>query len=259
MTGTILDRIVADVRARIEPGPGRAHADDAPATRSLVASIGARAAAGRVAVIAEHKRRSPSAGAIAPDVRLERQVRAYAEGGAAGISILTERDHFGGSLDDLRAARSFGLDVPLLCKDFILEESQLVAARDAGADAVLLLAVLHDAARLRELVDAAHAAGLEVLAEVRDADELQRVLATDADLVGINARDLRTFRVDLEVVERLARTVDASRPVVAESGIRGVDDVARVRRDGASAVLVGELLMRSADPAGLVERLGAAS
>lgn len=257
MTGTILDRIVADVRARIEPGVVGDGVDlrDQP-VRSLVASIRQRTDAGRVAVIAEHKRRSPSAGAIAPDVRLDAQVRAYAQGGAAGISILTERDHFGGSLDDLRAARATGIDVPLLCKDFILEESQLAAARAAGADVVLLIAVLHDGQRLRELVDAAHDLGLEVLAEVRDETELERVLATDADLVGINARDLRTFEVDLDVVDELARIVAGARPVVAESGIRGVIDVARVRRGGASAVLVGELLMRSEDPARLVEQLG---
>lgn len=256
MTDTILDRIVADVRTRIEPTDARV-ANGAPAVRSLVASITRSVDAGRVAIVAEHKRRSPSAGVIAPGVVLEAQVRAYARGGAAGISVLTERDHFGGCLDDLRAARATGVDVPLLCKDFILEESQLVAARAAGADAALLIAVLHDAPRLRELVDAAHDLGLEVLAEVRDEVELERVLVSGADLVGINARDLRTFEVDLAVVDRLAGLVGGLRPVVAESGIRTVDDVTRVRQGGASAVLVGELLMRSDDPAGLVTRLGA--
>lgn len=254
-TGTYLDRIVADVRSRLEIERRDAPvASDSP-VRSLESSIRARRAAGELAVIAEVKRRSPSVGAIGLDVDPAAQGAIYARAGAAGISVLTERDHFGGSLDDLVAVRGATASTPVLRKDFVIVEHQLDAARAAGADAALLIAALHDEAALVALVDHAMGLGLDVLLEVHDELELERALATRARIIGINNRDLRSFVVDLAVTERLAPLVPEDRLVVAESGVRTVEDAARLRAAGSAAVLVGESLMRAADPGGLLRAL----
>jgi indole-3-glycerol phosphate synthase len=258
-TGTLLDAIVADTRTALAAaGPAVDLPAVLPPIRSLRSSVEAHTTLGTCAVIAEHKRRSPSRGVLAPagdsvDVRTRR----YETAGAAGISVLTEARHFAGGMEDLCAARAATGDVPLLCKDFIVDERQLIAARMAGADAALLIAALYDRAALARMVATAHGIGLEVLLEVHDAVELERALATDADLIGINARDLRSFTVDLAVVEALAPLV-SDRPVVAESGIHGASDVRRVQRAGAAAVLVGERLMTAPDPAAVLAELRAA-
>lgn len=259
--GTYLERIVADVEARLRSTSPISPAEDPAAIRSLAASIRSVADAGRIGVIAEVKRRSPSVGAIAPDVDPARQGSAYATAGAAGISVLTEPDHFAGSLDDLRDVRSAtaALGTPVLRKDFIVHERQLHDARAVGADAVLLIAALHEVERLAALVDAATVLGLEVLMEVHDEQDLERALATSATLIGINNRDLHSFHVDLAVTERLAPLVPADRIVVAESGIRTADDARRMRAAGATALLVGETLMRADDPASRLTELGAAA
>lgn len=262
-TGTYLDRIVADVRMRLDAertyGSGRARDASPLPTRSMRALIHARREAGELAVIAEVKRRSPSVGAIELEVDPGSRAREYAEAGAAGISVLTEQDHFGGSLDDLVAVRASARDVPVLRKDFIVEASQLDAARAAGADAALLIAAIHDDAALRELLAHAHGLGLEVLLEVHDEAELHRALATDAAMVGINNRDLRSFVVDLAVTERLAPLVADGRLVVAESGVRTPRDAARMRAAGVDALLVGEALMRAPRPGGLLRALATAA
>ncbi|MBC7462431.1 MAG: indole-3-glycerol-phosphate synthase [Thermoleophilia bacterium] len=266
--GTYLDDIVRDVRARLElridawyAGDGAGERDGIthaqPPARSLMASISARRTAGELAVIAEVKRRSPSVGAIDLDADPAARAGTYAAHGAAGISVLTEPDHFGGDLADLAAARSASGATPLLRKDFILDEFQIWEATRFGADAVLLIAALHDEEALRTLLKVTHSLGMEALVEVHDEAELERTLAAGAQLIGINSRNLTTFAVDLAVVEWLAPRVPADRLLVAESGIKLVSDAQRVRDAGVDAVLVGEALMRSAQPDHLLGQLRA--
>ncbi|MHB0876840.1 MAG: indole-3-glycerol phosphate synthase TrpC [Anaerolineae bacterium] len=201
-----------------------------------------------VAVIAEVKRRSPSAGAIREDLSVAATCAAYAAGGAAAVSVLTEPDYFGGSFDDLAAARSTltGADSrPILCKDFVVTEYQVYLARVAGADAVLLIAACLEPARLAALMAVVRGLGMTPLVEVHDAGELEAVLPLAPAAIGINNRDLRTFRTDLATTESLAPLAAGTAVVVSESGISNVDDVRRVAAAGAAAVLVGEALVRS--------------
>jgi tryptophan synthase beta chain len=217
----------------------------APPPRPIVG----RLAAPGLHVIAEIKRSSPSAGRIAAiDDDIVARARAYEAGGAAAISVLCEPHWFGGSVDDLRAIRA-AVAVPVLAKEFVVEEVQLPILRAAGADLVLLLAVLHPAKRLARLVGLALELGLEPLVEVHEARELDRALATDARLIGLNNRDLRTLEVDLDRASRLRESVPDDRLVIAESGVREPATVARWRALGFDAALVGEALVRSGDPA----------
>ncbi len=216
---------------------------DAPAPRPIAALL----AAPGLHLIAEVKRRSPSAGAIAAADDAVRRARAYAAGGAAAISVLCEPHWFGGSMDDLRTVRS-AVSVPVLAKEFVVDPRQLDLLRAAGADLVLLLAVLHPARRLSRLVDQARDLGLEPLVEAHDARELEIAVATGARLVGINNRDLRTLDVDPERAVRLRDLVPGDRVAIAESGVRDAATVARWRATGFDAALVGEALMRSPDP-----------
>ena len=210
--------------------------------------IAERLAAPGLHLIAEIKRSSPSAGAIAGDGDdLIARARAYEAGGAAAISVLCEPHWFGGSIDDLRTIRA-AVAIPVLAKEFVVDERQLPLLRAAGADLVLLLAVLHPARRLARLVDAALALGLEPLVEAHDATELRAALATSARLIGINNRDLRTLAVDTARAERLRALVPDDRIAIAESGVRDPSTVARWRALGFDAALVGEALMRTADP-----------
>lgn len=199
-----------------------------------------------ISLIAEHKRRSPSAGAIREDLDLPEVVSAYVEGGATAISVLTEESHFGGSLDDLRQARAI-TDLPIIRKDFVVDPYQLLEAAEAGADAVLLIVAALEPAELSELSAEAGSLGLDVLTEVHDADELAVALEVGAGLIGINNRDLRTFDVDVQRTFDLLAEIPAGKVVVAESGIRTPDQVAELDRVGVDAILVGEALMRSAD------------
>ncbi len=257
---TYLARIVEDVRARLDEELAAHAAVVAPdrAALSLAASIRSARSRGELAIIGEVKRRSPSVGAIAPDADPAIQAASYASAGAAGISVLTERDHFSGSIDDLAAVRG-AVDVPVLRKDFLVDARQLDVARACGADAVLLIAAIHDDAALADLVARAHELGLEVLLEVHDDAELHRAIATDADVIGINNRDLRTFVVDLATTERLAPLVTDGRPVVAESGVRTPQDAARMGAAGSDALLVGEALMRADEPGGMLRSLAIAT
>jgi tryptophan synthase beta chain len=200
-------------------------------------------------LIAELKRSSPSAGRIAAGGDdIVARARAYQAGGAASISVLCEPHWFGGSVDDLRRVRG-AVSVPVLAKDFVVEPSQLPMLRAAGADIVLLLAVLHPAKRLARLVAAALELGMEPLVEVHDVRELDRALATDARLIGLNNRDLRSLEVDVERAGRLRELVPDDRLVIAESGAREPATVAGWRAQGFDGALVGEALMRAADPA----------
>ena len=198
-------------------------------------------------VIAEVKRRSPSAGDLATDDDIVARARAYERGGAAAISVLCEPHWFNGSLDDVRAVRR-AVRVPILAKDFVVSTDQLALLRDAGADAVLLLAVLHDADGLRELARAALSLGLEAFVEAHDPGELERALATDARLIGINNRDLNTLEVDVSRAEKLRAMVPDDRLIVAESGVTHPRTLGRWRALGFDGALIGEALMRSTDP-----------
>jgi indole-3-glycerol phosphate synthase len=209
-----------------------------------------------LSLIAEFKRRSPGAGDIRSDALVEERVRAYERGGAAALSILTEERHFGGSLHDLQAARKVS-DLPILRKDIVVDPYQLYDAAVSGADAVLLIvAAVHDDA-LASLHHEAQALDLDSLVEVHDETDLERALAIDADVLGINNRNLKDFdfRVDLDVTERLITDVPAGKTVVAHSGYERPEQLEVLERIGVDAVLVGEVLMRAEDPEAVVREL----
>lgn len=207
-----------------------------------------------VAVISEVKRRSPGAGEIRPDLDPAALASTYETAGASALSVLTDRDYFGGSLDDLRAARE-AVSLPALRKDFTIDAAQVVEARAHGADAILLIVRILDDVRLRELREEAEELGMDVLVEVHDAEELERARASGARIIGINNRDLSTFRTDLAVSERLVARLPTDVVTVSESGIRSGDEVARLGRAGIHAVLVGETLLRADDPGEAVREL----
>jgi indole-3-glycerol phosphate synthase len=198
-------------------------------------------------VIAEYKRRSPSAGEIRSGASVEELVSAYERGGAVAVSVLTEEDHFGGSLDDLAAARAV-TDLPILRKDFTVDPYQLYEAKVYGADAVLLVVGALSDASLGSLYGIARQLELDAIVEVHDEEELARALEVDADVIGINNRDLGDFSVDLGVTFELLTDVPAGKTVVSESGIHTRADVEELERVGVDAVLVGEALMRAPDP-----------
>lgn len=214
--------------------------------RAALAAPGDAARAARrpvpLAVIAEIKRRSPSKGDIAPDLDAVKQARAYEAAGAEAISVLTEPDRFGGSMDDLRAVAA-AVDIPVLRKDFIIDPYQVWEAADAGAAAVLLIAAALPSGSLSALLDECHDCGLDALVEVHDADDLERAYSVGATMMGVNNRDLRTLDVDLAVSEYLGALIGACVLFVSESGISAPSDSRRVRAAGAQAVLVGEALV----------------
>ena len=244
----ILARIVVTKEREVEAlrpreAELRARAADSPSTRGFQRAL---RHANEVRLLAEIKRRSPSAGSIRPGSSPEQVARDYQQGGAAALSVLTDREYFDGSLEALQAARA-AVDLPLLRKDFTIDPLQLWEARAAGADAILLIVRILDDAQLRELLGLAGDLGLDSLVEVHDAAEMDRALAAGATLLGINNRDLRTFSTDLELSLRLAGSVAPEVTLVAESGIRTPEDVRRLGAAGVDAILVGESLMRRED------------
>ena len=212
----------------------------------------------RVAVVAEIKRRSPSKGALAPDLDPSTTAKAYESGGAAALSVLTDAPYFGGSVADLQAARAV-TEIPVLRKDFTIDEVQVYEARAIGADAILLIAAaLPDDSVLADLHALASELGMGVLVEAHDAAEIERALEAGALVVGVNSRDLSTFAEDLGVAESLAALLPADVIAVAESAVRSAADAQRMAAAGFDAVLVGEALVRADDPAAMVRALGAA-
>jgi indole-3-glycerol phosphate synthase len=200
-----------------------------------------------VALIAEHKRRSPSAGAIREGSTVEEIVKAYEQGGAAAISVLTDEPHFGGSLADLKAARA-AIDLPVLRKDFIVHPYQVLEAAAWGADALLLIVAALEPQELAELHAQARELDLDVLVEVHDDEELEAALeAADPDIIGINNRNLTDFTVDTARTFDLLTDVPAGKTVVAESGFYSREQIDELERVGCDAVLIGEALMRSDD------------
>ncbi len=217
---------------------------DAPPVRSFAQAL--RKTDGCVAVIAEVKKASPSKGVIREDFDPLRIAETYASNGASAISVLTDERFFQGHLDYLRAIRG-RVGLPLLRKDFIVSCYQVLEARIAGADAVLLIVGALSDAELCDLLNCAQALGMDALVEVHTEQELHRALDAGARIIGINNRDLQTFHTTLEVTERLAPLIPDDHLVVSESGIESAEDVLRVARAGAHAVLVGESLMRADD------------
>jgi indole-3-glycerol phosphate synthase len=205
-------------------------------------------------VIAEHKRRSPSAGAIREGASCQEMVRAYERGGAAAISVLTEEAHFGGSLADLREGRA-ATDLPLLRKDFTIDPYQVYEAKAVGADAVLLVVGSLGERELGSLYGLARDLDLDALVEVSGPEELERALEVDADVIGMNNRDLTDFSVDTQRTFELLADVPAGKIVVSESGITGRDQIEELEQAGVDAVLVGEVLMRAPDPEAAVREL----
>jgi indole-3-glycerol phosphate synthase len=255
---TILDHIVADklrevaaAKARVPESQLRDKLASAPPVRDFFAALNGR---GTIRLIAEVKKASPSKGVIREDFRPVEIARTYQEHGAACISVLTDEAHFQGSLDYLRQIRA-AVDLPLLRKDFIIEPYQVIEARAAGADAVLLIAECLDDRQLRTLHDEIVALGMTPLVELYEPANLPRVLTIGARLVGINNRDLRTFEVDLEHTIRMRREIPRDRRVVGESGIRTRADVERVQNAGVDAMLVGETLMARPDIGTAVDEL----
>ena len=256
-TETILDRILthkmaelAERRTRHSLAQIRAEAEAAALTRAFEECL---MATDNIAVIAECKRASPSAGIINEDFDPVDLAQRYEACGAAAISILTDAKFFGGSLEDLLAVRG-AVSLPLLRKDFLFDPYQLYEARAAGADAILLIVAALEEGQLRDLLAEARELSLAALIEVHDETELERALQCEASLIGINNRDLRTFQTDLMTTTKLAPLMPSNITLVAESGIRSVADVSAMAAAGAQAVLIGETLVRAAD---LCETLGA--
>jgi indole-3-glycerol phosphate synthase len=206
------------------------------------------------ALIAEVKRVSPSAGVIAADVNPSVLARSYQAGGAAAVSVLTEARHFQGSLADLQAVRS-SVSIPVLRKDFLIHPAQVIEARASGADAILLIVAALTDAQLRALLEAARDVGLAALVETHSDDDLRRALESDARIIGVNARDLETFDVDVKGALARIGQVPHDRISVLESGISTRANVDAALEAGASAILVGEALMRADDPARAVRKL----
>lgn len=209
-----------------------------------------------LSLIAEFKRRSPSAGEIRPGATVEGIVGAYEEGGAAALSVLTDEPHFGGGLADLRAARE-ACELPILQKDFVVDPYQLYEAAVSGADAVLLIVAALEQDALAELHEQADELDLDVIVEVHSEPELERALAVDAEVIGINNRDLDDFSVDVATTRELITDVPAGATVVAESGISERSTLEELEGIGVDAVLVGEALMRAEDPEAKVRELTA--
>jgi indole-3-glycerol phosphate synthase len=255
---TILDKIVASKREEIEAAKSETPEDslrkrlaDAPPVRDFLAPL---AQEGPIRLIAEVKKASPSKGVIRRDFDPVEIARTYEAHGAACISVLTDGPFFQGSLEHLREVRT-SVGVPLLRKDFVVDPYQVVEARVAGADAVLLIAECLDDAALRELHETILQLGMTPLVELYEPENLPRVVQLGARLVGINNRDLRTFEVDLGHTLRLRRQIPDDRVVVGESGIHTREDVSRLESAGVHAMLVGECLMAHHDVGAAVDRL----
>jgi len=260
VSATVLEEIVARTRVDVEQRKRELPIAELQGSASVASSSGATPSgssdarrlrealtAPGIAVIAEFKRRSPSAGRLRGEADVGEMVGAYERGGAAALSVLTEGPHFEGTLEDLRQARA-ACGLPILRKDFIVDPYQLHEALAVGADAVLLIVAALPRAALLGLHRQARELGLDVLVEVHDSAELEVALGVGADLIGVNNRDLRDFSVDVGRTARLLAEIPAGVAVVSESGIASPEQLRELEELGVQAVLVGELLMRAPDP-----------
>ncbi len=244
----VLGRILADAERRLGPLRRRAaKLEMAAAAAGEPPSFRAALDRPMVAVIAEIKRRSPSRGSIRPDLSVAAQAGAYARGGAAAVSVLTEPTSFGGAAHDLREART-ATECPLLRKDFLIHPLQIVEARALGASAVLLIARALPPGILAVLVAEARGLALEPLVEVHGREELERALSLDVDVLGVNSRDLETLEIDHAVHDHLLPLIPPDQCAVAESGMASVSDVRRAAAAGADAVLIGTMLSAASNP-----------
>ena len=253
-TPDILKKIIARKHEEVSAGLQRvslaemkARAQTADACRGFVDAIRRKIDAGDAAVIAEIKKASPSKGVIREDFHPAEIAASYAQGGAACLSILTDRDFFQGSNDYLQQARA-ACALPVIRKDFIIDEYQVYEARAIGADCILLIVAALDDAQMATLAELAMSLGMDVLVEVHDAEELQRMLPLNLPLVGINNRNLRTFEVSLQTTIDLLPQIPGDRIVITESAIHAPEDVALMRRHAVNGFLVGEAFMRADDP-----------
>jgi len=272
---SILETILADKAARLASGKRNVPQKelqricrDLPPTRDFRAALDpaqsprsaraveyrSRATQRAVRIIAEFKRRSPSRGVIRPHFDLDQIHRAYERGGADAYSVLTEEDHFAGSVEDLKALRKMA-ELPLLRKDFLFDPYQIYESRAAGADALLLIVAALEDRRLSDLIALSRELVMEALVEVHSPGELRRALECGAVIVGINNRDLHSFEVDIGISLELARSLPGHVTGVSESGIKGQEDIRRLQDAGVHAFLVGEHLMRAEDPGLELRRL----
>ena len=258
MNPDVLQQIVTEKREEIlalshkaSPAELNSQAVDAPPARDFLAALQARA--GR-AVIAEIKRSSPSAGRLVKEVDPAQRAKAYEAGGAAAISVLTDKTFFGGSIDDLRQARE-ACSLPVLRKDFIISLAQIYEARAAGADAVLLIAAALEQEQMAELYECTKNLGMTPLVEIHGHEELEPVLSLEPELIGINNRNLKSLKVDLAVSLALRPLIPPHITVVAESGVKDSGDVSFLRKGGLDAFLVGTSLMCADDPQALLQAM----
>ena len=234
----------AVLEAAYRCGPARGFAD----------SLATRAAEGEYGLIAEIKRASPSKGLIRSDFVPARIARAYQEGGATCLSVLTDTPYFEGTDDHLVAARA-AVDLPVLRKDFIIDPYQIVESRALGADCILLIMAILDDAMAREFEELAYTHGMDALIEVHDEAELERALALESPLIGINNRDLKSFAIDTETTRALAPKIPAGRVVISESGLTEPEDLVAMKEAGVTCFLIGESLMREEDVAAATRRI----
>jgi indole-3-glycerol phosphate synthase len=242
---TILDRIIEEKRKEVQKlREGNLKKMEAKPRRSFIQKL---MEANEIAIISEFKRASPSKGIINSGVDPAEQAARYEQAGASAISVLTDSTFFKGSFSDLRAVRA-AVNLPILCKDFIIDSSQIDMAAENGADIILLIVAALEQETLAKLYQYARSLNLEVLVEVHNRVELEKALKIGAQLIGVNNRDLKTFTVSLEATESLAKSIkDAGAFLISESGIHQKEDVERVRNAGANGILVGEAFMKSPD------------
>jgi indole-3-glycerol phosphate synthase len=253
-----LDNIVAEKLAELEQRQKITPLSELEAAvkeKPLPLDIAAALKGKSLRLIAEVKRASPSAGVLRPDLNPVRLAETYARCGAAAISVLTESHYFGGSGEDLIAVRHKLPKIPLLRKDFILKPYQIYESRAWGADALLLIVATLDNSQLEELLSLSHELGMQCLVEVHNEDELKRALACEVKIIGINNRNLDTLAVDINVTQKLRPIIPSDRIVVSESGIKGRDEIQRLRELGVNAVLVGEALVTASDVEAKIKEL----